>query len=54
VCENKIIKGMLKRAGIEAEQNKTPAYPVSIDLRPWCAPIENQGCGAEVITDPLS
>lgn len=37
------IKGMLKRTGIEAEQKKAPALPVSKDLRAWCAPIENQG-----------
>jgi C1A family cysteine protease len=37
------IKGMLKKAGIEAEQKKAPALPASIDLRAWCAPIENQG-----------
>ena len=37
------IKGMLKKAGIEAEQKKAPALPASVDLRAWCAPIENQG-----------
>ena len=37
------IKGMLKRTGIEAEQKKPPTLPVSVDLRAWCAPIENQG-----------
>jgi C1A family cysteine protease len=33
------IKGMLKQAGVSAP---VPKLPLSVDLRPWCSPIENQ------------
>ena len=39
------IESMTKRLGITSSKKMTgpPSIPPSIDLRPWCSPIENQG-----------
>jgi C1A family cysteine protease len=36
------IKAMLKKVGV-AGPKKPLSLPASVDLRPWCSPIENQG-----------
>lgn len=35
------VKTMLKKVGVAEPKKLT--LPVSVDLRPWCSPIENQG-----------
>lgn len=39
--EEKSVKSMLARTG--AVKNKAVALPLTVDLRPWFSPVENQG-----------
>lgn len=41
--EHKLIKPVFQKAGLYMKQTQRPGLPVSVDLRPWCSPIENQG-----------
>lgn len=40
--EEKSMKTMLAPTGVIKSKAKAVALPVSVDLKPWCSPIENQ------------
>ena len=41
--EHELVKPLLKKLKATGAASAPPSLPASVDLRPWCSPIENQG-----------